>query len=214
MDRAEEKQAARTAAALKRDGLSEACRMAWSDTVCQLTVEWLRRRIGEGAAVRSIMAYVPFRSELDTTLLIEWCWRKGLTVVVSRCIRGDRSMELYAIEAWDELMPGAYGIREPDPAAARRCGAGFVPDIVFVPGLAFDGDGGRLGYGGGYYDRFHERMAAAARLAGVEAPLWIGLGYEAQQADAVPMDSHDMVVDGVITELGYRGGTTNGTDPF
>ncbi|QHW33023.1 5-formyltetrahydrofolate cyclo-ligase [Paenibacillus rhizovicinus] len=214
MNRSGEKQAARKAAALKRDALPEANRMAWSDTVCQLAVEWLRRRIGQGETIRSVMVYVPFRSELDTTLLIEWCWRTGVSVIIPRCIRSDRSMELYAIEAWDELSPGAYGIREPDPVTAKRCKAAFIPDVVFVPGLAFDRGGGRLGYGGGYYDRFHERLAASARLAGSAMPAWIALGYEAQQADAVPMDGHDVYVDGGITELGYWGVATDGSDPF
>lgn len=171
MNRSDEKQSARRLAVQKRDGLPEASRMAWSDTVCQRAVEWLRRRIGQGAPIRSVMAYVPFRSELDTTLLIEWCWRMGLTVVVPRCVRGDRSMELYAIHAWDELSPGAYGIREPDPVTAQRCKADFIPDVVFVPGLAFDPAGGRLGYGGGYYDRFHERLGLGRTCRGCDAAL-------------------------------------------
>ncbi|NBD24427.1 5-formyltetrahydrofolate cyclo-ligase [Paenibacillus glycinis] len=205
MNRSEEKREARLAAKLRRDGLPEESRMAWSDTVCQRAVEWLRLRNERGTPMRSVMAYVPFRSELDTTLLIEWCWRTGLTVVVPRSLTGDRSMELYVVQAWDELAPGAYGIREPDPATASRCDASYVPDVVFVPGLAFDNEGGRLGYGGGYYDRFHERLALTVRDAGGEMPKWIGLAYETQRLKAVPMDQHDVRVDGVITEVGFNG---------
>lgn len=199
---------------LKRDGLPESSRMEGSDTVCQHALDWLRRRMELGVPVQNVMIYVSFRSELDTTLLIEWCWRMGMTVIVPRCIRADRSMELYAVRAWDELAPGAYGIREPDPAVAARFKASFVPDVVFVPGLSFDLKGGRLGYGGGYYDRFHERLSAAAGLTGSPMPSWVGLGFEAQLEERVPMDEHDVYVDGVITELGYRGGETNGSDPF
>lgn len=188
--------------------------MTWSDAVCQHAVEGLIRRQERGAPVRSVMAYVPFRSELDTTLLIEWCWRRGLTVIVPRCTRSDRSMELYAIKAWDELMPGAYGIREPDPSAAERCKPGFVPDIVFVPGIAFDRHGGRLGYGGGYYDRFRDRLSMLTRASGSAMPAWIGLGFETQLLAAVPMDVHDAFVDGIITEQGYAGGTEHGADAF
>ncbi|MBO7747395.1 5-formyltetrahydrofolate cyclo-ligase [Paenibacillus sp. MWE-103] len=214
MNRTELKQAARLAARELRDGLSENGRMAWADTVCQLAVDWIRRRNERGRPVSNVMAYVPFRSELDTTLLIEWCWRTGLQVVVPRVVRGDRSMELYTIEAWDELAPGAYGIREPDPATARRCKASYVPDVVFVPGLAFDRNGGRLGYGGGYYDRFRDRLEAQTRQAGDALPPWIALGYGAQLVDEVPMDAHDVRVDAVLTERGFTGGTQHGFDAF
>ncbi|SDX47512.1 5-formyltetrahydrofolate cyclo-ligase [Paenibacillus sp. CF384] len=198
-----EKKTARLSAIKKRDGYPEQLRLAWSDTACQRVVEWLQARPGK--AVRSVMVYVSFRSELDPTLLIEWCWRKGIDVVVPRCIQATRGMELYRLRAWDELMPGAYGIKEPDPQAAQRCESDFIPDIVFVPGLAFDKRGGRLGYGGGYYDRFHELMRGLAAASGRSMPEWIGLGYEAQWMKdeiRIPMDDHDAYVDAVITEHG------------
>ena len=80
----------------------------------------------------------------------------------------------------DELVPGAYGILEPDPNKAKRCDASFIPDVVIVPGLAFDLQGGRLGYGGGYYDRFNERLHQLAAYEDKQVPLWIGAGYESQ----------------------------------
>ncbi|RAP73737.1 5-formyltetrahydrofolate cyclo-ligase [Paenibacillus montanisoli] len=201
MSQSVEKKAARQSAAKKRDSYPEPMRFAWSDTACQRAVEWLQER--PGPTVRSVMIYVPFRSELDPTLLVEWCWRKGIEVAAPRCIQASRGMELYRLQAWDELTPGAYGIKEPDPAAAQRCEPDWMPDIVFVPGLAFDKRGGRLGYGGGYYDRFHERLVKLAADSGRPMPEWIGLGYEAQWSDdPIPMDDHDAYVDAVITEHG------------
>lgn len=161
----------------------------------------------EGPMIGSIMIYIPFRSELDTTLLIEWCWRTGIKVIVPRCVKESRAMELYLLQAWDELVPGAYGIKEPDPVTVKRWDlAEQLPDIVFVPGLAFDASGGRLGYGGGYYDRFHDLLKETAAEQGQRFPLWIGLGYEAQWIDHVPMDEHDAAVDAVITEQGVTRG--------
>ncbi len=186
--------------------------MAWSDTACQKAVDWIREQ-GD-SPIRSVMAYVPFRSELDTTLLIEWCWRTGVTVIMPRCIRSDRSMTLHVVRAWDELSPGAYGIREPHPESAERCPPAFIPDVVFVPGLAFDRHGGRLGYGGGYYDRFHDRLKRLAGESGRAMPHWIGLGFETQAVAAVPMDEHDARMHAVITEEGYRGGVQHGSDAF
>ncbi|AZN43973.1 5-formyltetrahydrofolate cyclo-ligase [Paenibacillus albus] len=205
MRHAEEKKAARLLAAKRRDSFPEQQRLAWSDTTCQQTVDWLQQR--KEPMISSMMIYIPFRSELDTTLLIEWCWRNGISVIVPRCVKESHTMELYLLHAWDELVPGAYGIKEPDPATVKRWDLAVqLPDIVFVPGLAFDTRGGRLGYGGGYYDRFHDQLRLAAAEQGKQLPLWIGLGYEAQWADSVPMDEHDVAVDAVITEHGMTRG--------
>lgn len=205
MRHAEEKKTARLLAAKRRDSFPEQQRLAWSDTACQQVVDWLQQR--EGPMIGSIMIYIPFRSELDTTLLIEWCWRTGIKVIVPRCVMETHAMELYQLQAWDELVPGAYGIKEPNPLTVQRWNlAEQLPDIVFVPGLAFDAKGGRLGYGGGYYDRFHDVLQQASAEQGRRFPLWIGLGYEAQWVDQVPMDEHDAAVDAVITEQGVTRG--------
>ncbi|SEO62411.1 5-formyltetrahydrofolate cyclo-ligase [Paenibacillus sp. OV219] len=205
MRHAEEKKTARLLAAKRRDSFPEQQRLAWSDTACQQTVDWLQHLAGP--MVSSVMIYIPFRSELDTTLLIEWCWRKGISVIVPRCVKENRAMELYLLQAWDELVPGAYGIREPDSTTVQRWDLAVqLPDVIFVPGLSFDTSGGRLGYGGGYYDRFHEVLSRISAEQKRKFPLWVGLGYEAQWVDSVPMDEHDAAVDAVITEHGVTRG--------
>ncbi|UVI31163.1 5-formyltetrahydrofolate cyclo-ligase [Paenibacillus spongiae] len=194
----ERKKQRRNAAAARRDSLPEQQRKTWSEAACEAAVSWL-----EHHRTASFMVYVSFRTELDTSLLIEWGWQSGLNVIVPRCIPQDRSMELFAIRDWRELKPGAYGILEPDPTKAIRLDIDKeMPEAVFVPGLAFDRSGGRLGYGGGYYDRFRDRLAASAANAGGAFPPWIGLGYEAQWVEAVPMEIHDARVSAVITEQG------------
>ncbi|QYR20845.1 5-formyltetrahydrofolate cyclo-ligase [Paenibacillus sp. sptzw28] len=215
------KKEARSAAAAARDSLPEELRAAWSIEACKAAIQWMEHKAP--GTVQSFMTYAPFRSELDTSLLARWGWQTGTTVIVPRCIREDRSMELYVIRGWEELSPGAYGIMEPDATRAQRCGDLLIPDVVFVPGLAFDTNGGRLGYGGGYYDRFRDRLCAVA--AGTMVPPWIGIGYESQWMDNVPMESHDARVDAVVTELGVRStkadnsrsskeGANNGFDAF
>ncbi|MNJ62482.1 5-formyltetrahydrofolate cyclo-ligase family protein [compost metagenome] len=145
------------------------------------------------------MTYVPFRSELDLSGLMEWGWRTGRAIIVPRCKADDFSMSLYYLRSWDELAPGAYGIREPDPEAAVPVERGLVPEVVFVPGLAFDRRGGRLGYGGGYYDRF----AASLRMQDGTAPqmLWIGAAFEKQLIADVPLELHDLKMNGIVTEV-------------
>jgi 5-formyltetrahydrofolate cyclo-ligase len=72
------------------------------------------------------------------------------------------------------------------------------PELIFTPLIAFDGLGGRLGQGGGYYDR-----TMAARRAGPEPPRFIGLGYASQEVALIPHGLHDQRLDGVLTEKAY-----------
>ncbi len=90
-----------------------------------------------------------------------------------------------------ELVAGVWGIREPDPA---RCApmATDEPDLVLVPGVAFDIRGGRIGYGAAYYDRLLGRCPPGTPL--------VAAAFEVQIVDAVPMEPHDRRVDRIVTE--------------
>ncbi|MFC4100848.1 5-formyltetrahydrofolate cyclo-ligase [Paenibacillus xanthanilyticus] len=194
------KKAERARMADLRKGIPAAQRAAWSESACAHAVRML-----EECGVDRFMAYVSFRSELDTAPLLEWGFMNGKTVIVPRCIPEDRSMELYAISSLDMLVPGAYGIMEPDPALAARVDlARTMPQAIVVPGLAFDVEGGRLGYGGGYYDRFRDRITMAAASQGCPVPPWIGLGFDMQLVESVPMEAHDARMDAIVTERGRR----------
>ncbi|MNG23416.1 5-formyltetrahydrofolate cyclo-ligase family protein [compost metagenome] len=90
------------------------------------------------------------------------------------------------------------------------CGSGFIPDAVIVPGLAFDRQGGRLGYGAGYYDRYYDQLQSYAQEGGGMPP-WFGFAYEEQLIERVPTDGHDAFMDAVITESGvYWSGRRSG----
>ena len=96
------------------------------------------------------------------------------------------------------VLPEVTGRDE--PLVFRRAdGKGAaIPDLVIAPLLAFDRDGGRLGQGGGHYDRTIERLRA-------EGPVFvIGLAYAGQEIDAVPNEAHDQRLDAILTEIGYR----------
>ncbi|RJE87670.1 5-formyltetrahydrofolate cyclo-ligase [Paenibacillus sp. 1011MAR3C5] len=186
-----DKSAYRTKLSAMRNGLAEELRAEWSNLACQHLAQWL-----EGHSYRTVMAYVSFRSELNINEFIEWCWKKKIEVLLPRCVKADRSMKLHSITGWNQLVAGAYGIMEPSPDRSPIKPVGTVPDVVVVPGLAFDRTGGRLGYGGGYYDRFAEAVSDAGTK-----PVWIGAGFEAQvMNDLVPSDSHDLRLDGLVTE--------------
>ena len=88
------------------------------------------------------------------------------------------------------LEQGPHGTSQPGPSAPD-----VQPECLLVPLLAFDRRGGRLGYGGGYYDRTLESL----RLSGV-CPLVVGIAYAAQEVSSVPMEPHDQPLDLVVTE--------------
>lgn len=142
---------------------------------------------------RDIFCYVSFRDEADTYSLIRYSLEQGHRVAVPKVMSGTaagRRMEFYYINNMDELKPGAWGIPEPDPETAVLT----VPDpksLIVMPGAAFDRKGGRLGYGGGYYDTYLREHLGGVRIA---------LAYSVQILDTVPAESHDVRPEMIFTE--------------
>jgi 5-formyltetrahydrofolate cyclo-ligase len=192
------KQELRTDKVSARNELSSDQRREISFLVCKYAWEWLAME-----HVTSLMSYVSFRSELDTRPLITQAWKDQLKVFLPRVIPASSELSVHAVNSWSELEPGAYGIHEPivsgsdthDPEAVS------LPAAVFVPGLAFDLRGGRLGYGRGYYDRLRASWERN-EFAALKKPVWIGLAYGMQLVPEVPMDEHDAFMDMLITENG------------
>jgi len=111
--------------------------------------------------------------------------RLALPVITAR----GQSLQFRVWHPGDRLMRGPLGILEPSPAAAE-----ITPDIVLVPLAAFDGVGHRIGYGAGHYDY---TLAHLRKMKPITA---IGLGFAAQQIEAVPALQHDVALDFVLTE--------------
>ncbi len=182
---------------MARNELSSDQRRELSFLVCKHALMWL-----EAKDITSLMTYVAFRSELDTRPLITGAWKDKRRVLLPRVIPASGEMSVHVVNAWSELELGAYGIYE--PALGRDSledEAITLPAVVFVPGLAFDLRGGRLGYGRGYYDRLRASWEMVEHDA-VQPPVWIGLAYGMQLVPEVPMDEHDAFMDMLITENG------------
>ncbi|MDT8861731.1 5-formyltetrahydrofolate cyclo-ligase [Alkalihalobacillus sp. MEB130] len=130
--------------------------------------------------------------EVDTYFLIENAWAQGKTVVVPRANFNTREMTFYELTSFDQLEEGPYELKEPDP---RKCSLiqQREIDLIIVPGLAFDKKGARLGFGGGFYDRF---------LACAQATT-IALAFPCQMISTIPIESHDCKVDYVVTPEGF-----------
>ena len=135
--------------------------------------------------------YVSKSDEVDTHRLIQSAIALQKTVIVPRVVPGTAALEHYRVRDFSELVPGTFGILEPDP---RRCepAGDLRPEIIFVPGCAFDRNGNRLGYGKGFYDRF---------LSGTPG-LRVGLAYALQLFDRLPVQSFDVPMDYIIMENG------------
>jgi len=140
----------------------------------------------------TVFTYVSFRSEVPTHLLLAQCLARGKTIVVPRTRPKERELELFTItEPEKDLSPGYCNIPEPDPHKSVPANEGTI-DVVLLPGSVFDEQGGRLGYGGGYYDRFLARETVQA--------IRIGLAYELQVVRELPLLPHDQLVHILVTE--------------
>ncbi len=163
-----------------------------------------RRIMAEPAWARSgsILLYAAFRDEADTSFLLEQAWLQGKTVALPRCRPGSTQgasargeMDFFICRGWPDLAFSALGIPEPSPRLPLWRASG-EPALMLAPGLAFDRRGGRLGYGGGFYDRWLEQDGRA----GAGMPLTLGMAFSSQIVDEVPRGAWDRLVRGICTE--------------
>ena len=148
-----------------------------------------------------VLAFLPMRSEIDTDPVIRAALAAGKVVAVPR-IEGDDIVFARLSDGWESWPTDAWGIPEPprDAAVVAPAAMAAVAALALVPGLVFDGRGGRLGRGRGYYDRFLASVDAARREAGPAAAPFsaTGYGYAIQRVDEVPMGDADRRLDGLV----------------
>ena len=153
----------------------------------------------------TLFIYVNFRSELETLELIYQCLSQGKRVAVPLVDASTvRMIPLLIKDPEKDLVPGYYGIPEPDPQKSLRVAPREI-DAAVIPGSVFDIQGGRLGYGGGYYDRFLVNDAPQAKR--------IGFAFEMQVVEKVPVEPHDQPLDILITEKRIVNLTQNTEEP-
>ena len=139
----------------------------------------------EGASC--VACYLALPSEVQTDLIMEACWSAGKTVCVPVFRPETKGYAMSVLERGAARVEGRLGIAEP---AAPAWVADDQPDFAVVPGVAFDAGGGRLGHGGGYYDRLLVQYGAAAR---------VGLAFEIQVLAHVPTDEKDVPMQMIVT---------------
>jgi 5-formyltetrahydrofolate cyclo-ligase len=138
-----------------------------------------------------IMSFASMGSELNTWGLMKDLLAAGKKIVLPR-IHGEH-LQLFDVGMMEQnLIPGVWGIKEPDPSLCTEISLASV-DLVLVPGLAFDQAGYRLGYGKGFYDR----LLMSPRPKGLQS---IALIFEEQWVAQVPREAHDQVVDWIWSD--------------
>ena len=141
-----------------------------------------------------IALYLPMGSEINVLPLIERLHESGHPLCLPLCLADNQPVLFRAYAPGDRLQPDAMNIDAPIEAAEE-----IQPDIIMLPLLGFDRQGGRLGRGGGYYDR---TLAAIRAQRPVRA---CGIAYDMQMVDKCPVEPHDQTLDAVLTDkAAYR----------
>ena len=144
------------------------------------------------SSCQNIMFFLSFGNELRTDELITRALKDGKQVYVPRLIKRERRLEVCEINDMDqEFELGSYDIREPSQSNSKVVSPSII-DVIIAPGLAFDRSGGRVGFGGGYFDWLFKQLPDEA--------LRLGVAYEFQVVGSVPQDSWDESVQTIFTE--------------
>jgi len=136
-----------------------------------------------------IAGYSPIRSEIDPVPLMQSLATEGARLALPVIIARDEPLMFRVWDAANSLVAGSLGILEPPPEAPQ-----LMPDILLVPLAAFDRAGHRIGYGAGHYDR------TFAQLRAIKPFTAIGLAFDTQEIESIPMQPHDVALDYMLTE--------------
>ncbi len=170
-----------------RRALSDKERAGYSESICQklIGLDLVRR-------AKVILSYAAAPDEADPGLFNAWAEKEGKLVAYPVVLESGR-MEAAVPHDGHAWETGRFGIRVPVPEQSD-----IIPpeklDLVIAPCVGFDRQGGRLGHGGGYYDRYLLRCAGAACVT---------VAFEAQRLERVVMEAHDRPADALVTENGF-----------
>ncbi|MDD1655298.1 MAG: 5-formyltetrahydrofolate cyclo-ligase [Methanomicrobiales archaeon] len=180
----EEKNRVRQVMRCNREAMTPAERRERSERICSHVLALIPDR-------ETVMVYSAKELEANTLPLIRTLLARGNRVIVPIIVKADVSLRLSYLEDPAVLVPSTFNVPEPigNEIPARP---GDV-DTIILPMLGFDRNGGRLGYGAGYYDRF---LAQNPRIRK------IGIAYACQEADRIPVDGNDIHMNCIITEDG------------
>lgn len=139
---------------------------------------------------KNILFYISFNNEVDTCRMVSeaLCNKK---IIVPITDKKNKKLILSELKCFNDLGKGCYGILEPKKGKIKNFNKNKI-ELIIVPGVVFDAEGYRIGYGHGYYDRFLKKINRNIPL--------IGLAYDFQVVEKVPRESHDIPVNVIITD--------------
>lgn len=172
---------------LRRAAKAKRAEMFDADCALDIVRYWPERF--EGARIG---AYYPIQSEISPLPLVDALREKGHEICLPRIIGPKQGLLFYNWGADDDLESGPYGTQQPRVTASP-----VHPDVVLIPMLAFTRAGGRLGYGGGYYDRTLANLRARGEVFAC------GMAFAGQEVDTLPQGEFDQGLDGILTEQGF-----------
>ncbi|MGA8941500.1 MAG: 5-formyltetrahydrofolate cyclo-ligase [Thermoactinomyces sp.] len=140
---------------------------------------------------RTIGVTVSQGVEWNTRPIIESGWEQGKTICVPKCLPKNKKLHFYKLDDFGQLEKSFYNLLEPKPEKTTKVEKPLI-DLLIVPGVVFDKNGYRIGFGGGYYVRF---------LIGFPNKT-VSLAHSIQIREDLPIDSHDIPVQHLITESG------------
>jgi 5-formyltetrahydrofolate cyclo-ligase len=180
---AQAKRAARSRARQARDGVEQTERRSAAHELAFVLLE-----LPELTSSATILAYAALPNELDPMPAIWRLRKRGVRIAYPR-IEAPGVLGMHYVDHEMELVPGPFGLAQPSEHAAHA--PHECIDAVIVPGVAFDVQGTRLGYGGGYYDRLLPMMRREC--------VRIGVAFDEQVLEHIPTEEHDECVDIVVT---------------
>lgn len=148
-------------------------------------------QLSEWKQAKTIALTMSRGKEIPTMPLIEKAWEEGKTVCIPTCFPKTKEMVFYEYTPETKMTSSYFGLLEPDPLESTVVHKEAI-DLIIVPGVCFDQRGYRIGYGGGYYDRY------LADYHGIT----LALSLSVQQVDHLPAEPHDIPVSIMVSEKG------------
>lgn len=182
-----------------RDLIFQIRRKYSSDTLKALSLQ-ICKRIEElplYKKAKNIAFYFAKNKEVSLEYLIGKAFLEGKKVFLPKTWLRDKTLSFHQIFSFSDLKPGPFGLLEPSSENPKLEPKDF--EIIFVPGIAFDLKKGRIGYGGGFYDKILKNIPAFK----------IGVAFSFQIFEELPLEKHDQRVDLIITENGIINGFKN-----
>ena len=173
----------------RKDAMTPKDRVLKSQQICRHVMELIRDH-------ETVMVFTSKEKEVNTEPLINVLFNRGNPVVVPIIEKEDISLRLSYLRDFSALVPSTFGV--PEPIGSEIPADANDISTIILPMLGFDRNGGRIGYGAGYYDRFLSKNQNMRK---------IGIIFACQEVDNLPVDENDIRMDYIITEEGivYRG---------